>query len=352
LRTVVLSLLLAPAFALDAPEAPAEHARIVNGERASLDLHPATGGLLFAGTVEVPPLFGPAQTVEMKQFTCSSTLIAPDVVLLAAHCVDEAVLSQGGSVRGATFAWSRQVDLSEPNQPGDPWPDDAVLAADWAIPSQWSINNINDFSVGDAKWDIAMLFLEEPVLDVTPAILPTAEESADLQTGDPVEIVGWGLQTPATIFDQFLPPDPDTFARKFWGSSVLGDVGTYEIQVADSPDDPRKCKGDSGGPTFMELAPGTEFPMRLIGVTSRSADFTLCAEKGGYDTRVDAYLDWIDDEMRAACEDGTRVWCEEPGILPASWAEGEQGKGGCNSAPGVLLAGLFSLGFARRRRRR
>jgi uncharacterized protein (TIGR03382 family) len=92
--------------------------------------------------------------------------------------------------------------------------------------------------------------------------------------------------------------------------------------------------------------------MRLIGVTSRSADFTLCAEKGGYDTRVDAYLDWIDDEMRAACEDGTRVWCEEPGILPASWAEGEQGKGGCNSAPGVLLAGLFSLGFARRRRRR
>ena len=39
------------------------------------------------------------------------------------------------------------------------------------------------------------------------------------------------------------------------------------------------------------------------------------------DTRVDFYLEWIDSEMRAACDAGTRVWCDEPGILPTDYYE-------------------------------
>jgi len=34
------------------------------------------------------------------------------------------------------------------------------------------------------------------------------------------------------------------------------------------------------------------------------------------DTRVDAWLDWIDGEMIKACDDQTRVWCDIPGIIP------------------------------------
>ena len=33
------------------------------------------------------------------------------------------------------------------------------------------------------------------------------------------------------------------------------------------------------------------------------------------DTRVDPYLDWIEQEMIDRCEDGTRVWCEIEGIV-------------------------------------
>ena len=65
--------------------------------------------------------------------------------------------------------------------------------------------------------------------------------------------------------------------------------------------------------------------MRLIGVTSHAYDSTDCAEKGGVDTRVDAFLDWIDAEMRSRCEDGSRSWCEEEGIVWASIDDTEQG---------------------------
>ena len=51
------------------------------------------------------------------------------------------------------------------------------------------------------------------------------------------------------------------------------------------------------------------------GVTSHAYDDSDCFETGGVDTRVDAFLDWIDDEMRLRCDDGTRAWCEVPGIV-------------------------------------
>lgn len=342
---------------IEAPEAPElEHGTIVNGEAAAVDLYPASGGMLFAGTVNVPGFIGPAQTLEMKQFACSSTLIAPDVVLLAAHCVDPEVLSQGGSVEGLKFAFSRQIDLSEPNEPGDPWPADAVIASEYIIHPDWDLQNLNQFSLDGPKNDIALLFLREPIFDVMPAILATEAEDASIEPGAEVEIVGWGLQTPATIIDQFLPTDPDSFGKKFWGPSRVGEVGDYEFQVGSTPDETRKCKGDSGGPTFMDLGDPIDGldTMRLIGVTSRSADFTLCAEKGGFDTRVGPYLGWIDEEMRAGCEDGRRAWCDTDGIVDADfWAE-ESGAAGCGCTTGQGGGGLAALlvGLLLTRRRR
>ena len=53
----------------------------------------------------------------------------------------------------------------------------------------------------------------------------------------------------------------------------------------------------------------------VVGVTSHSYDASDCFETGGVDTRVDYYLDWIDQEMTRRCDDGTRVWCDTPGII-------------------------------------
>lgn len=330
--------------ALELPEHTPE--AIINGEAIGKDVFPETGGLIISGIAETP--FG---TQEMRQFACSSTLIAPDVVLLAAHCVDPAVISQGGTIDDLEFRWSRKADLSKPASPFDDYPDDAIKAIEAAHPPEWNIANMQNFSLDGPKYDIALLFLEEAV--TTPyAILPTLEEAEAIVPGASVEIVGWGMQEPIGIMDGFTPPDAGTFAEKFWGISELGEVGDYEFQVGNSADDTRKCRGDSGGPTFLPVDADTVEAYRLVGVTSRSADFTLCETEGGFDTRVDAYLGWIEEEMSARCADGTRVWCDETGIPAASPAVEDEKKGGCSHLPGgagglaILLAGV---GLTRRR---
>lgn len=332
---------------------PPPQAQIIHGDPASVDLHPAAGGILFGGTLEVPPMFGGGgtQRVEMRQFICSSTLIAPDVVLAAAHCVDPAVLAQGGELVEGEFRWSRKANLARPESPSDPWPQDSIVVRESRWPDPWDINAMNNFDTDERKWDISLLFLETPVTDVAPAILVNEDEADLLVPGTVVEIVGWGMQEPVTVFDSFLPPEPGTFAEKYFGITTLHDVARFEMQVGND-DEPRKCKGDSGGPTFLKVNADTVEQYRLVGVTSRSADFTLCAEKGGYDTRVDAYLGWVDDTMRAACEDGTRAWCDEPGILPPTPSPEEEDKRACSSVPlGSALgwAGILLALAARRR---
>jgi secreted trypsin-like serine protease len=120
-----------------------------------------------------------------------------------------------------------------------------------------------------------------------------------------VAIVGWGQTSqggPAGV--------------KHWGESVVGAVSDYEFQVGPAQDDVRQCHGDSGGPTFLAVETGSSNKERVVGVTSHSWDATDCASVGGVETRVDYYLDWIEDQMSDACADGTRTWCDEPGILP------------------------------------
>ena len=132
------------------------------------------------------------------------------------------------------------------------------------------------------------------------------------------------------------------------------------MKIGELEDDVRKCHGDSGGPSFMEVTADTEVSTRLVGVTSHAYDRSDCEETGGVDTRVDAYLDWIDGELRARCEDGTRSWCEEPGIVAAPVpvvedpvAQGEEVRrfGACSTgglAPTALYALLGLMALRRR----
>jgi MYXO-CTERM domain-containing protein len=144
------------------------------------------------------------------------------------------------------------------------------------------------------------------------------------------------------------------------GESFIARLAPYEMQIGLEESDVRQCHGDSGGPTFLNIETTTDDAMRLIGVTSHTYDASDCARTGGVDTRVDYYVDWIDQEMRAACDDGTRVWCDEPGILVPPTTEDtgvedvasgddDEEKGGCGcgttgaSALPAILAGLLAL---------
>jgi MYXO-CTERM domain-containing protein len=342
----------------DAPEELDDPAPIINGEPATEADWPMTGGMMMDATMS---FWG--HVMDFRMFVCSSTLIAPDVVLLAAHCVDPDSFTYGyGHLDDMEIRWTRQADLTAHDGSAiNEWPADAVVAWDWVKHPEWDIYGL-DMGIGHSK-DIALLFLDTPVLDVPFAYLPSVDEAAQVVESAEVVVVGWGQQTS----DQ--NPPAGTYATKQQGISYISEIGQYEFQVGLNAEDVRKCHGDSGGPSFLTIETETVDPVRLVGVTSHAYDQTDCRMTGGVDTRVDAYLDWIDQEMRARCADGTRAWCEEEGIpvppLPEPIDTGDTGddgdgggdkKGGCgcaagHAAPATALGLLGLLGLAVRRRR-
>ena len=270
---------------------------IINGEAATQDEYPMAGAMLIERRYGI---------YSRRDWVCSSTLIAPDVVLLAAHCLDM------DGVEEVEIRWSGQADLSEFTGASDPdWPTDSVPTWDWVIHPDWQEEEVYESGVGDAR-DLGLLFLDEP-LDIPHAYLISEAERHQIDTGNEVEVVGWGLQ----IAPNAEGASTSEQGQKRYGISHIAELGDYEFQVGAEYSDVRKCFGDSGGPTFMHVDTDREETMRLIGVTSRAYDYSYCASKGGIDARVDVSLDWIEAEMVARCEDGTRAWCDEYGIVSA-----------------------------------
>ena len=143
---------------------------IINGEAA-------------ASTTTRPPARAAGTTIDfqgssfdLKMLMCSATLIAPDVVMIAAHCIDFEYFEQmaGMQFEDVDLVFSREADLSDfSGMPGQSWPSDAAFAWDSATHPGWAMSSLQ---MGLAENDdIALLFLDEPIFDVEPAVLPTAE---------------------------------------------------------------------------------------------------------------------------------------------------------------------------------
>lgn len=325
---------------------------IINGTRGRGAEWPETGGLIVEAQLEIGGLL----SVDARLLLCSATLIAPDVVLTAAHCIDIDGLTQEGNNQGLeifsfsdlSFAFAPRVDLTPyQNQFGfegmfeQPLPANAARGSAWVAHEDFDIATLELGLAENA--DVGLIFLDEPYLERDFALLPTAEEGAALAVDDDVVIVGWGQQAQDGIS-----------GTKQVADSFIAELGPYELKVGEIATDGRKCHGDSGGPSFRAFDDG----WRLIGVTSHAYDQTDCRETGGVDTRVDAYLDWIDTEMRLACEDGRRTWCETAGIIAPPNDRGEFAweETGCGcatgAAPGAGLLVLLLPWLARRRSHR
>ncbi|MEC7242253.1 MAG: trypsin-like serine protease [Myxococcota bacterium] len=321
--------------------------KIINGEEATAQDYPMTGGMLMDANLS----FGGAGAQDIRTFVCSSTLIAPDVVLVAAHCIDPYAFTFGfGELNDVDIRWSRLADLSaHDGSEKAPWPEDAVKAWDWVMHPSW---NLQELSMGvSVNYDIGLLFLEEPVLDVDPAVLITADEAEQIVEGALVDVVGWGQQVATSTWES---PPAGSYGYKIMGTSTIDELGSHEFHVGEASADVRKCHGDSGGPSFMEVDSDSSEPLRLVGVTSHAYDQSDCNETGGVDTRVDAYLGWIDAEMASRCVEGSRAWCEEFGVLPPPVAntgedtglgDGEDPAGGCACSSSSPTSGWSGFGL-------
>ena len=207
---------------------------------------------------------GVAALVQGGTLICTATLVAPRVLLTAAHCVPDGALPDAffGSAPASGGAQLHVLAVLR-----DPSFDPATLSD-----------------------DIAMALLDdEAPAGATPWPLPPAPPTAGLA----IRLVGFGRTAPADT----------TAPEKRVGTASIASVSASAFEFSPSPS--QTCTGDSGGPAFATFA-GVE---AIVGVTS-SGD-PGCAQSAT-DVRVDAYASFIAPWLAATAEGaagpGDRCW--------------------------------------------
>lgn len=254
---------------------------IINGQRCLESQFPASVEILVDALVDMSPM----GLKHVRSPICGGTLIGPRVVLTAAHCLKESGITHGfGKILKLRFAVISGPEL-EVFKRTKKIPGHAVYASAWKTHEEFVEASTEQVGLNKRN-DIALLFLSR-TLEIEPVKLLQAQERVDLAVGSTVGIVGWGQQK---IEPEEIEP---IRVNKICAQTKVNQLGEFEMQIGSDSNSARKCFGDSGGATYLTLPNGEQ---RLIGITSRSYDSNGC-EKGGIDTRVDAYLNWIEASM-------------------------------------------------------
>jgi hypothetical protein len=305
-RTLIAPLLLLAAC-VDDPTLGTEDQHVIGGSLTTAGEFPGVGGLMydFGGTAEIG---------------CTGTLIAPDAVLTAAHCLDPDIF--GPAVPGFTLALDATPGTQVAFVPGR-----AKFAHE-------SFDLEAEITPGLAQFfDVGVLLLAEPITEVAPVRMPRPDQVEQIAADLDLEIVGYG-RTDNNSGDYGVMHDAVT--------KVIS-VNDSELQVGMGAPQPQNCNGDSGGPGLADFGDGR----RVIGIVSRSFNGPECTQ-GGVDTRVDFYLEWIHSKVTTGipCGSGLAEGCE---------VDDEEG-GGCCSTGGAqgtgstLLALLVGVALMLRRR--
>jgi hypothetical protein len=186
---------------------------------------------------------------------CTASLIAPQYVLTAAHCLEGIGHAQGRfQVGGQTYSSSRIF-----------------------IHPQYNPNAIGS----DSAHDIAIMKLDRPVTNVTPSSIFRGTPTV----GQMLTLVGFGEGGNASTGGD------GTFGIKRVGTTPIDSVSSRLIHWNfDNNNESNTAPGDSGGPAFVTIN-GQQF---IAGVTSGGTLANAAIGDQSFDTRVDAYKSWID----------------------------------------------------------
>lgn len=234
------------------------------GRPAGIERAAIVGGSDDAGDGAVVALVDRRTSCEQSSvhIVCTGTLIAPRVVLTAAHCLQE---------QGTDGTWEVYV--------GSPVAGDAagrfVAVTATAVDPAWDRTT--------HAFDLALLQLSDDA-GMTPVPLATAPLPASL-VGATVRVVGYG--------ETMVGVQPDGMRRQATLQVASIDADTFRADAAPG----NSCGGDSGGPVLGDAGAGEQ----LLGVTvAGDVSCTAYADQARVDVAMADFIQPFLDATAAA----------------------------------------------------